>query len=83
MKDALEASGVKVVNIPVDIGTASESDPEKRKRYFEIIKRWFSIAKYLGSPSIRVNTGQGTDEAALRRAIDGYKELIETAKGQA
>jgi len=80
VKDALDRSGVKVVNIPVDVGHAAEPDPEKRTAEFKIIKRWFHIAKYLGSPSIRVNTGNGAGEDALQRAIEGYKELVKTAE---
>ena len=76
VKDSLDRSEVKVVNIPVDVGHAAEPDPEKRKAEFKIIKRWFHIAKYLGSPSIRVNTGDGGGEEALQRAIDGYLSLI-------
>jgi len=80
VKDSLDRCGVKVVNIPVDIGYAAEPDPEKRMADFKIIKRWFHIAKYLGSPSIRVNTGNGGGEEALQRAIEGYKELVKTAE---
>lgn len=80
VKDVLDPLAVKVVNIPVDIGYAAEPDREKRRADFEIIKHWFGIAKYLGSPSIRVNTGEGADEGALRRAIEGYKELVRTAE---
>lgn len=61
VKDALDRSGVRVVDIPVDTGHAAELDPERRKADFEIIRRWFHIAKYLGSPYIRVNTGRGAD----------------------
>ncbi|MCW4019800.1 MAG: sugar phosphate isomerase/epimerase [Candidatus Bathyarchaeota archaeon] len=80
VEKSLDEFGVTLVNIPVDISSAAESDPEKRKQDFERIRRWFYIAKYLGSPSIRVNAGRGTDEAALERAIEGYTELVGTAE---
>jgi len=34
VKDALDRSGVRVVNIPVDSGYVAEPDPEKRKASF-------------------------------------------------
>ena len=80
VKDALDRSGVRVVNIPVDSGYAAEPDPERRRVGFEVIRRWFHIAEYLGSPFIRVNTGVGEGEEDLQRAIDGYKELVKTAE---
>jgi len=80
VKEALKRYNVKVVNIPVDIGHAAEPDPKKRENEFKIIKRWFQIAKYLDSPSIRVNTGSGDEEEALRLAIEGYRELVEVAE---
>ena len=80
VKNALDRSGVRVVNIPVDSGYAAEPDPEKRSGSFEIIRRWFHVAEYLGSPFIRVNTGAGEGEESLRRAIDGYGELVKTAE---
>lgn len=87
MKESLKDSNVNVTNICVDIGTTSEPNPEKRKEEFEIIKRWFSIAKYLGSPSIRVNPDSplprakiDSTEDALQRAIYGYKELAVIAR---
>jgi len=80
VKDALDRSRLRLVNIPVDVGYAAEPDKERRKAGFNIIRKWFEIARYLGSPSIRVNTGKGEGKEALQIAIDGYKELATTAK---
>jgi len=80
VREALDCSGLTLVNIPVDVGYVAEPDPEKRKADFETIRRWFYIARDLGSPSIRVNTGKGTGDEALRRAIDGFRELVKTAE---
>lgn len=80
VRESLRNLGVTLANIPVDLGSADEPDPEKRKHDFEMIRRWFFVAKYLGSPSIRVNSGRGEDEASLKRAIEGYRELVKTAE---
>jgi len=80
VKDALDRSRLRLVNIPVDLGYAAEPDIERRKAGFNILRKWFEIAKYLGSPSVRVNTGKGEGEEALQIAIDGYRELAEMAK---
>jgi len=45
-----------------------------------MIKRWFRVAEYIGSPFIRVNTGAGEGEEDLQRAIHGYRELAKTAE---
>lgn len=80
VEDALKRTGAKVVNIPVDVGYAAEPDPAKRSADFEVMKRWFQIAKALQSPSIRVNTGRGTGKEALQLAIEGYRDLVKTAE---
>jgi len=80
VKRALKDWSLSLVNIPVDIGSAAEPNPEKRRAEFKVIREWFHIARYLGSPSIRVNTGGGEGEAALKRAIEGYRDLVRTAE---
>lgn len=80
VKESLEKCGARLVNIPLDLGSAAEPDLEKRKHDFEMIRRWFFVARYLGAPSVRVNAGRGVDEVSLRRAIEGYKDLARTAK---
>lgn len=79
-KDALDRSGVRVVNILVDSGFTAELDPERPRTDFEIIRRWFHFAEYLGSPFIRVNTGAGEGEKNLQRSIEGYRETVKTAE---
>ena len=48
VKKSLQDANVKVVDIPVDVGTAAEPDPKKRKEDFRIMRMWFDIARYLG-----------------------------------
>jgi sugar phosphate isomerase/epimerase len=81
LRQAIERHGLRVVNLNVDLGNISQKDDGKRKKDVEMLKGWFRIAKALGSPSFRVNTGNGTDgEDALHRCIASYKELTNLAE---
>ena len=79
LKETLSERGMKLVNIPVDLGNIANPDDEKREKDIEALKEWFSIAKRMGSPFIRINAGKGepVDDAMLRRVIGSYKELVE------
>ena len=79
LKETLSERGMELVNIPVDLGNIANPDDEKREKDIEALKEWFSIAKRMGSPFIRINAGKGEpiDDAMLRRIIDSYKELVE------
>ena len=79
LKETLSERGMKLVNIPVDLGNIANPDDEKREKDIEALKEWFSIAKRMGSPFIRINAGEGepVDDAMLRRVIGSYKELVE------
>jgi len=79
LKETLSEREMKLVNIPVDLGNIANPDDEKREKDIEALKEWFSIAKRMGSPFIRINAGEGepVDDAMLRRVIGSYKELVE------
>jgi len=82
LTETISRRGLKVVNIAVDLGNIANPDEEERKKDIEALKEWFSIAKWLSSPFIRINAGKGepVDEAMLKRIIDSYKELVEEGK---
>ena len=75
----LERQRLKVHNIAVDTGNLSSADEATRRTDLETIKQWFHVARALGSAAIRVNTGdaQPNDQAAIKRIIEGYRELAE------
>lgn len=77
--ETISKRGMTVVNIAVDLGDIANPDDEERRKDIEALKEWFSIAKGLGSPFIRINAGKGEsiDDVVLRRVIDSYKELVE------
>jgi len=74
MRKKIVEHNLEVVNIPVDIGDISQVKEKNRK------KRWLDIGKELGSPSIRVNTGESEDRFALERIILSYQELVDYAE---
>jgi len=74
-----EEFGVKAVELNSPFFASTDPDDEKREKDLEALKEWFSIAKRMGSPFIRINAGEGEPigDAMLRRVIDSYKELVE------
>jgi sugar phosphate isomerase/epimerase len=75
---ALQAAGCRVVNVPIDVGNLAEPSPEKRDGEIAQILPWIDAAYALGSPAVRVNTGQpeGMDEGeALKTVAEGYARL--------
>ncbi len=77
VKGALAEIGVSVVNIPIDVGNISLGNPDWRAEDIAEIKTWIDTAEYLGSPYVRVNSGQPQDAKHfdLQITINSYKEL--------
>ncbi len=80
IKKQLEKCKVKVINVPIDVGDISQINDEKREKDISLIKNWINVAKEVGSPYARVNTGKSKDEGALDRIIKSYKELVRYAE---
>jgi len=57
---SLEAAGVDVLTVPIDIGNIANPDPVRRSGYLQEIRRWIDIAARLGAPFARVNAGAPT-----------------------
>lgn len=80
VKNTLAKFGVAVANMPVDLGDISSEDALQREYDIAEISKWFAVARHIGSFAIRVNTrGKDTNEATIRRVIDGYKALLPAA----
>jgi sugar phosphate isomerase/epimerase len=78
VRAAVEAAGCRVVNVPIDVGNLAEPAPEKREGEIAQILPWIDAANALGSPAVRVNTGQseGMDQGkALEIVAEGYARL--------
>ncbi|MCK4244413.1 MAG: hypothetical protein KAX20_02170, partial [Candidatus Omnitrophica bacterium] len=78
LRSRIDNLGMKVVNIAVDGQNISQKDEAKRTTDLEDVKRWFHIAKLVGSLCFRVNTGSGEEgedeEEVIKRCIVSYKE---------
>jgi len=70
LRVALENSGVRLVNILIDTGDISASDPLKREAEINDVKKWIDIASALGSDGVRVIAGRlpATTEALAQSA---------------
>jgi len=68
------------VNIPIDVGDMSQPDEEARKEDIAVLKGWLDIAKEVGCPCARINTGKFEDPSSLKRIIISYKVLVEYAE---
>jgi sugar phosphate isomerase/epimerase len=78
LRTALARAGCSVINVPIDVGILAESDPEQRREEIAQIVPWIDAAHNLGSPAVRVNTGEpgNIDEtAALEIVAAGYRRL--------
>lgn len=75
LKSALESAGVKLVSMPIDVGTISQPDAARRDHDLRLIEIWIENAAALGCPITRVNSGNGD----LEIAIDSYQRLIDFA----
>ena len=82
MREALEAVQGRIHNIPCDIRDTnlSADDPAQRQASVAAVKKWIDAAVFVGSPSIRCNTGRAKDPANLELATASYHEL--TVYGQ-
>ncbi len=68
LKAALDAAGVRTVNIPVDEDVdLTSADPTRREASNRTLERWIDIAAILQSPSIRIGVvphGSGVSDIA-------------------
>lgn len=82
LREAISKRRLRVVNIAVDLGNIANPNDEERRRDIEALKEWFSIAKRVGSPFIRINAGTGepVDESMLRRVVHSYREVVQQGK---
>jgi len=80
LRAAAEKVGARIINIQLD-GKYDLSAPQKAQRDQSIahVKQWMERAKAVGAPTMRANTGPGTQGAAfdLNVIADSFKQLAE------
>ena len=79
LRSSLEDNGLTVHNIAVDMANLAGTDQKTRRTDIEALRQWFYTATAVGSRAIRINSGHAEDAEAMRRVVDGYRELVETA----
>jgi L-ribulose-5-phosphate 3-epimerase len=80
VRSALDAAGVAVVNVPIDVGNLAAAEQATRDADIAEITDWIDAAHYLGSPNARVNTGHAegmSEENAVEAVADGYRRLAD------
>ncbi len=84
VKAAAAAAGSQIVNVQLDLGpddNLSDPDPAKRAASLQKIKEWIDRAEACGAPSMRANTGGGTEANwDPARTADGFRQLAEYGK---
>lgn len=78
VKQATADAGSRVVHISVDgHGDLGSADEAERKEAVQKHLPWFAIAKAVGSPSFRANTGgkAGVNEDTIAACIRSFKDL--------
>ncbi|GAA4181891.1 sugar phosphate isomerase/epimerase family protein [Gryllotalpicola koreensis] len=69
LRTELDAAGVRVRNVPIDIGDLGSTDAARRARDAELTLRWFDVAATLGSRFVRVNAGTPLGSGPDRNAL--------------
>ena len=84
LKQAAAEAGVALVGMAVDrTGDPSSLDESQRKESVAAARQWFPVAKSLGLPFFRINTGghgRESDPESLKRCIESFKELAREAE---
>jgi len=58
LRSALDAAGVTVLTVPIDVGDLAGGPTEHLEEDLATITRWFDIAQTLGARFVRVNVGK-------------------------
>lgn len=81
LRDALNKSEVKVVDIPVSTGDSFyDADAVARKKAVAAAKQWIDVAVQIGSPSIRTHIrGAKNSSPDVPRTVESFKEVSDYA----
>lgn len=82
LKRALDDAGVRLINMPIDVGNISDANPAYREEDLAEIEQWMRAAAELGAAMVRVNASApmaGVAPAPLEVTIDSYRRLAGVA----
>ncbi len=78
LRQALEDSGVTLVNLLIDTGNLSAADDAARRADIEAAKGWQDIAVKLGAKGVRLDCGtEAPSPGAIERSVQALRELID------
>ncbi len=83
LRERIEENEMEVVNIAVDNeGDLASTNEETRRKAVQNHKKWIYIAKEIGSPSFRANTGgpKIVNEEAIKKCTKSFTELSREAE---
>ncbi|MCD6232144.1 sugar phosphate isomerase/epimerase [Candidatus Aerophobetes bacterium] len=83
LKEKVAKNKMKIVNIAVDSeGDLASTNEEIRKKAVKNHQKWIYIAKKVGSPSFRANTGgpENITREAIEKCIKSFTELCQEAE---
>ncbi len=82
LKRALDDTGVRLINIPIDVGNISDANPAYRAEDLAEIEQWMRVAADLGAAMVRVNASApmaGGQLAPIEVTIESYQRLARVA----
>jgi hypothetical protein len=82
LKRALGDAGVRLINIPIDVGNISDANAAYREEDLAEIEAWMRFAADLGAAMVRVNASApmaGEQLAPIDVTIESYRRLARVA----
>jgi hypothetical protein len=82
LKRALHEAGVRLVNMPIDVGNISDANTAYREEDLGEIEEWMRVAAELGAGYVRVNASAPMSQAQLAPlevTIESFERLARTA----
>jgi sugar phosphate isomerase/epimerase len=82
LRRALDEAGVRLINMPIDVGNISDANPAYREEDLAEIEQWMRAAAELCAAMVRVNASapmDGEDLAPIDVTIDSYRRLARVA----
>ncbi len=84
VRAALDAAGVGLLTLPIDVGNLADPSAEVRRESEAAILEWFDIAAKLGSRYVRINAGSPLEpEIEMAHVVASFDLLADCAAERA